>query len=250
MDDDVSDHYESNVAQLGELIKGLKYAMVTTRCGDDSLRSRPLTTLDTDFDGGICFIVQSDSEVCREIESSPTVNVGYANADGGKYVSVMGRGETIRDSVMAAQLWHPAFKVWFSGPDDPNLAILRVVACEADYWDSPSTSVGRFVGFVTALATGDDSALGQHRRLDLRARRNASTPEAAPGGEGNYAASREYNNATQRFVQAGRVPAAAKAAAPVDAAEAADLERAEQVGKSHAKEEDPQLTRSSHPKGE
>ena len=42
--------------------------MVTTQCEDDSLRSRPLTTLDTDFDGVIWFIVQADSEVAREIE--------------------------------------------------------------------------------------------------------------------------------------------------------------------------------------
>jgi hypothetical protein len=34
---------------------------------------------------------------------------------------------------------------------------------------------------------------------------------------------------------------AAEAAAPADADEAADLERAEEIGKSHAQEEDPQL---------
>ena len=62
-------------------------------------------------------------------------------------------------------------------------------------------------------------------------------------GEGNYAASREYNDATRQFVQAGRVEDAAEAAAPADAGEAADLERAEEIGKSHAKEEDPQLRR-------
>ncbi len=244
MDTQAPTEYESNVVKLAELIKQAKFAMVTTQCEDDSLRSRPLTTLDTDFDGAIWFIVEGDSEVAREIKASPKVNVAYANADDGKFVAVTGSGHIMRDSAKATELWNPAFKVWFAGPDDPNLAILRVVADKADYWDSPSTSVGRLVGFVKALASGDDSALGRHQRLQL-GEPPQSVGREAPNiyGEGNYAASREYNDATRQFVRAGRVEDAAKAAAPADADEAADLQRAEEIGKSHAKEEDPQLQR-------
>ena len=60
-------------------------------------------------------------------------------------------------------------------------------------------------------------------------------------GEGNYAASKQYNDATKKFVQSGRVDDAAKAAAPRSPAEAQDMERAEQAGKRRAKEEDPEL---------
>lgn len=233
-----------DVIKLAELIKDQKFAMVTTRSEDGSLRSRPLTTLDTDFDGAIWFIVQADSEVAHEIEVSPQVNVAYVRADHGKFVAVSGRARVMRDAAKAAELWSPAFKVWFSGPDDPDLAILQVVAEQADYWDSPSTRVGRLVGFVRAMASGDDSALGQHERLQLGAAPGSGGPRSGNiYGEGNYAASREYNDATRRFVQAGRVERAAKAAAPADAREAAELQRAEETGKRHAKEEDPQVAR-------
>jgi hypothetical protein len=60
-------------------------------------------------------------------------------------------------------------------------------------------------------------------------------------GEGNYAASKQYDDATKKFVQSGRVDDAAKAAAPRSPAEAQDMERAEQAGKRRAKEEDPEL---------
>jgi len=60
-------------------------------------------------------------------------------------------------------------------------------------------------------------------------------------GEGNYAASKQYNDATKKFVQSGKVGEAARKAAPADAQEAEDLRRAEDAGKRRAKEEDPEL---------
>jgi hypothetical protein len=62
-------------------------------------------------------------------------------------------------------------------------------------------------------------------------------------GEGNYKASRQYNEATKKFVESGRVDDAAREAAPHDAAEAAQMDKAEAEGRRRAKEEDPALTR-------
>ncbi len=62
-------------------------------------------------------------------------------------------------------------------------------------------------------------------------------------GEGNYAASRQYNDATRDFAQSGRVDEAARNAAPQSDAEAKDMQAAEAEGKRHAKGEDPALER-------
>jgi len=62
-------------------------------------------------------------------------------------------------------------------------------------------------------------------------------------GEGNYEASRQYNDATKRFVSSGKVDKAAHDAAPASDAEALQLAAAEAEGRSRAKEEDPMLTR-------
>lgn len=61
-------------------------------------------------------------------------------------------------------------------------------------------------------------------------------------GEGNHKASREYDEATKRFVESGRADAAARAAKPKSASEAAELERAEAKGRERAREEDPALS--------
>ena len=64
-------------------------------------------------------------------------------------------------------------------------------------------------------------------------------------GEGNYAAAQEYNKAQRKFVNSGKVDAAARKAKPKSEAEAQEMQRAEEVGRSHAKEEDPAIKRAS-----
>ena len=62
-------------------------------------------------------------------------------------------------------------------------------------------------------------------------------------GEGNYDAARRYDQAQKRFVESGKVEQAAKDSAPRNEAEAEALRRAEDEGKSHAKDEDPDVER-------
>ena len=56
-------------------------------------------------------------------------------------------------------------------------------------------------------------------------------------GEGNYKASRDYNDATKKFVESGKVDEAAQKAKPKNEQEARDMKQAEEIGKSHAKGE-------------
>jgi hypothetical protein len=56
-------------------------------------------------------------------------------------------------------------------------------------------------------------------------------------GEGDYDAGRRYDKASREFAESGKVEPAAHDAAPADADEAAELERAEAEGKSHSKGE-------------
>ena len=59
-------------------------------------------------------------------------------------------------------------------------------------------------------------------------------------GEGNYAASRQYNQATRKFAQSGNVARAARKAAPGSRQEAGEMKRAEDIGRSRSKGEDPE----------
>jgi len=54
-------------------------------------------------------------------------------------------------------------------------------------------------------------------------------------GEGDYASARKFDEAEKEFVASGKVPAAAKAAAPKTEAEQQDLLKAEEAGKRRAR---------------
>jgi hypothetical protein len=82
-----------------------------------------------------------------------------------------------------------------------------------------------------------------------REQSSSTQPRDRVHGEGNYAASRQYNEATKRFVDSGQVDDAAAEAAPRDESEARELERAEQAGRARAKEEDPEVSQPARPRG-
>ena len=62
-------------------------------------------------------------------------------------------------------------------------------------------------------------------------------------GEGSYTAAARYNRATEEFVESHDVEAAAREAEPGSPAEAADLTRAEEKGKSRARGEEDETPR-------
>ena len=66
-------------------------------------------------------------------------------------------------------------------------------------------------------------------------------------GEGNYEASRQYNEATKKFVESGRVEEAARDAAPKTPGEAAEMKQAEQAALLRAKEKSPPVKDPQQP---
>ena len=74
---------------------------------------------------------------------------------------------------------------------------------------------------------------------------NKPTRDKDLQGEGNYDATRRYDKAAREFVQSGKVDAAAQAAEPDGPEQAEALKRAEEIGKSHARGEDPAITRTT-----
>ena len=60
-------------------------------------------------------------------------------------------------------------------------------------------------------------------------------------GEGSYSGTKDYNERTKKFVDSGKVDKAAHDAAPKSPEERQGMEKAERLGKEHAKGEDPAL---------
>lgn len=161
----MADH-DSDIKKLAELIKGIRFAMLTTVCQDGSLRSRPMTTQDIEFDGNLWFFTRADAAKVSESKQHAHVSVSFSDPDSSKFVSASGSAELIRDKAKLQEYWKPPYKAFFpEGLDDPELALLKIHVNNAEYWDSASTKLGRAFDFAKAYMTGDPSQLGHHAKV-------------------------------------------------------------------------------------
>ena len=158
-----------SIEKLGEMIDGIKVAMLTTSEPDGVLRSRPMMTQQVEFDGDLWFFTSATAPKAAELQNDHNVNVSFADPGGQRYVSVSGAASLVRDPAKIRDLWHPIFKAWFpNGPDDPDLALIKVNVEQAEYWDSPSGKMVQLAGFVKSLATGQRlENAGDNEKLDL-----------------------------------------------------------------------------------
>lgn len=166
----MSDHTsrEEAIQKLNELIEEIDIAMLTTVEEDGTLRSRPMVTQRSKFDGDLWFFTAVSSSKVAEVMHDRHVNLSYADPKSQNYVSISGRASLVQDRKKMEELWNPAYKAWFpKGLEDPDLALLRVTAEQAEYWDSPSSAVVHAVGLVKAVVTGRRAQGGENEKIDL-----------------------------------------------------------------------------------
>ncbi len=160
---------ENDLAKLREMVKDIDFCMLTTIDENGDPHSRPMSSNgDIDANGDIWFFTGASSHKVDEIESSPKVNVSFADPDNQRYISVTGTAKMVQDRAKIEELWRPEFKMWFpKGKDDPEVALLKITLEKAEYWDSPSSTVGYALSFVKSLVTGKQPEFGENKKIDL-----------------------------------------------------------------------------------
>ena len=162
------------IAKVGELIKGIKMAMLTTEAEDGLLHSRPMATQMTEFDGTLWFFTAVSSGKVDELDWNPEVNLSYAQPSESRYVSISGTGEVVDDRGKMQELWNEIYRAWFpQGLEDPNLGLLKIEVSSAEYWEAPSGKMVQILGHLKALATGESlrGEGGEHGTMDIESGR-------------------------------------------------------------------------------
>jgi general stress protein 26 len=160
---------EDDLQKLRDMVKDIDFCMLTTVDENGDLRSRPMSSNgDIDPNGDIWFFTGVSSHKVNEIAKLPKVNISFADPPNQHYVSITGTAQLVRDRAKIEELWRPEFKMWFpEGKDDPEIALLRVSLEKAEYWDSPSSTIGYALSFVSSLVTGKEPEFGENKKLDF-----------------------------------------------------------------------------------
>jgi general stress protein 26 len=163
-------HHEG-AEKLYELIKDVKVAMMTTVESDGSLHSRPMWNHLADKAGDLWFFSRAATGKIAELRKDSQVNLAFSDPSSQNYVSVSGQAEIIRDQAKIKELWSEGLRTWFpKGPDDPDIALIRVHPSDGEYWDSPSATVMQIYGYAKAALTGEPpNELADNKKVSLSA---------------------------------------------------------------------------------
>ncbi len=153
-------------ARVWDILEKTSVGMLTTRFAG-GLRSRPLDARPDRQGGAIYFITDARGLKDDEIEARPDVCFTVTNAKAKAYLSISGHAEVLNDTRLAEKYWKKADDVWWSGPHDENLRVLRLTPHLAELWDGPASAAVARHEFAKARATGRKPSLGENRKVTL-----------------------------------------------------------------------------------
>lgn len=155
-------------ARLWNLIKDIKFGMLTHRHANGLLHSHPLTTQNRGSDEAVLyFFVPKNGEIAGSLASDANVNLSYADPGSDSYVSIAGQARMIEDAAKKKALFNPMVKSWFpQGLEDPNLGLLGVQIVDAEYWDVKDSKMVQFFKMAKAAMTGKPPSIGEHHKVD------------------------------------------------------------------------------------
>lgn len=164
--------------EVKEKIQDIKIAMVTTRYNDESLiHSRPMMVAEFDeVNAEVWFFTYANSEKAYEINESDEINLSFADAGKGLFLSVSGFGEIVKDRQKMTVLWSKYMEAWMpEGLDNPQTSLLKVNIIEAEYWDRTGNKIVQLFKMAKALVTGTQADTGKHKKVDLQAKNRSVT---------------------------------------------------------------------------
>lgn len=153
--------------KLWKLVEDIRTAMMTSVDGD-VLRARPMQGFVDDEKGLLWFFTRRSAHKAAEIDREAQVNLSFADPKHQQYVSISGIAQVVIDPPKAKDLWNPFVQAWFpEGPDDPDVALIRVRAEQGEYWEGPSSSLVQLWRISKALAEREEPEMGEDRKVNF-----------------------------------------------------------------------------------
>lgn len=117
---------------------------------------------------GIWFFAKRDSEFGGSVVAHPAgrARVCLIGPDHDYHACLSGALFEETDKTFVDKFWSPIIAAWFDkGKDDPNLAMLRFDASEADIWASSGSAIRFAWEIAKANLDGDEPDLGEMKHV-------------------------------------------------------------------------------------
>lgn len=157
----------SDIDRVWDIVEKVGVCMLTTQFAG-GLRARPVEARPDRDTGLIFFVTDIRSAKEDEIEAAPDVGLAFVDTGDNAYLSITGRASVVRDAEATKRFWRKADEVWWSGPNDPTVCLLRVAPLTAELWDGPASAVVTAFALAKAKLTGEEPNLGQNRKVTVK----------------------------------------------------------------------------------
>jgi general stress protein 26 len=156
-------------AELLQRMTKTPVCLLITHDAAGAMHVRPMTTQLAEEPGIVWMFMAARGHLAEEIAAHPDVLLTYAEPGDGAFAAVRGHAMAIKDDAKARELWTALAGAWFpGGPEDPNLALLRITLSWAEAWEPATGKVAQFLEMAAAAFTHsvpeDD---GTYRRIDF-----------------------------------------------------------------------------------
>jgi general stress protein 26 len=124
------------IPAIAEQLREIDTCMFATRGDNGELRARPMSNNGkVDWDGSSWFFAPGDGRLVAELRRDPTALTTYRADDRFAWVALSGSASIVDDAEAKRERWLPELDRWFpNGPDDPNVALIRLDARAASWW--------------------------------------------------------------------------------------------------------------------
>lgn len=146
---------EEALKKFKKLTEEIRICMFITESRMDGENTRPMATIETDDDGTLWFFTDLRTHKVSEVEADNHVHLVYAHPGKDSYMDVHGRATIITDVNQKKDKWKPIVKAWFDSPEDPSIALMKVIPQDVYYWDSETAKMVQFFQMAAAIVTGN-----------------------------------------------------------------------------------------------
>lgn len=152
--------------KVWKMMQDIGICMLVTKTGN-GLRSRPVAAHPQEDVSSIYVLTDVRGHKDEEIESDSDVCLTFADPGDNAYVSLTGRATVAYDRDKIKELWNVFAKAWWSGPDDPNIRLLKIQPQSAEYWDSPGKIVAGAIMAFKAITGAENKNPGENRKVAM-----------------------------------------------------------------------------------
>ncbi|NNH25274.1 pyridoxamine 5'-phosphate oxidase family protein [Acinetobacter terrestris] len=164
-----------NREKLWELIKDVRYAMISHATETQELHSQPMTMLNSkkteqmSQSHNLYFILKDSNDLVTAVNSGRNqIGLSFAKPSDSIYVSISAHAHISTDRALIDQLWNPWAENWFKGKEDPSVRVLVAEAVSAEYWNVTDNKVTQLFKVLKGNVTGHAGEVeSDHQKLDL-----------------------------------------------------------------------------------